>query len=174
MYDRYAGGREAALRLLRASFSSAGTNASAEVVCVAELDGRIAGVLSGFPVGEGTRRSRAFLRVTLRSLPPWRWPAAISLYRLGGRLTPPAPPGSFYVDGLATHPEARRRGAARALLDAAERRARALGLTSLSLDTALDNTAARSLYEGFGFRPTHEIAPVRGLPGFVGYVKRLG
>ncbi|MEX2197152.1 MAG: GNAT family N-acetyltransferase [Thermoleophilaceae bacterium] len=173
MYDRYAGDREAALRLLGRAFAREGTNASAEIVCVAEAGGRVAGALAGFPIREGARRGSAFLRLTLASLPPWRWPAALRLYRLGARVTPPAPPACFYVDGLATDPGLRRSGAARALLDAAEARARLLAQPALALDTALDNAPARALYESFGFSAAGEVAPSYGLPGFVGYVKRL-
>lgn len=173
MYDRYAGDREAALRLLERAFAREGTNASAEVVCVAESGDRVAGALAAFPIREGSRRGRAFLRLTLSSLPPWRWPAALRLFQLGGRLTPPAPPACFYVDGLATDPDLRRTGAARALLAAAEARALRLALPTLALDTALDNVAARALYEACGFVPTGEVPSAYGLPGFVGYVKRL-
>lgn len=173
MYDRYAGDRDAALRLLRRAFARSGTNASAEIVHVAELDGRVAGALAAFPIREGAPRGRAFLRLTLASLPVWRWPAALRLHRLGGRVAPPAPPAALYIDGLATDPEARRRGAARALLVAAESRARALGLPLLALDTALDNAPARALYESFGFRAAGQVPPVHGLPGLVGYIKRL-
>ena len=174
MYDRFAGGTERAHRLLERSFARPGTNASAETIWVAEDAGRVAGALSAFPIAEGASRGRGLLRLTLATLPPWRWPAALRLYRLGARVTPPAPPDAFYVDGLATHPEHRRHGAARALLAAAERRARALGLPSLALDTSLDNDAARALYEGYGFHATREIPAGHGLPGFVGYVKPLG
>jgi ribosomal protein S18 acetylase RimI-like enzyme len=173
MYDRFAGGKERALRLLERSFGRPGTNASAETVWVAERDGRVAGAISAFPIREGERRGRALLRLTLATAPPWHWPAALGVYRLGSRLTPPAPPGAFYVDGLAIDPEHRRRGIARALLTAAERRARELRLPSLALDTSLDNAAARALYEGYGFESTREIQPGAGMPGFVGYVKPL-
>lgn len=173
MYDRFAGGRDAALALLRRSFDRSGTSASAEIAWVALDDGRVIGALAGFPIAEGERRTRAFLRVTLGTLPPWRWPAALRLYRLGVRITPPAPQGSFYIDGLATDPGLRRRGAARALLGAAEDRARVLGLHSLSLDTSLDNEPARAPYESCGFEPTHRADPAGGIPGLLGYVKPL-
>ena len=173
MYDRYAGDRDAALRLLGRAFEREGTNASAEVVTVAEVQGRVAGALTAFPIREGARRGRAFLRLTLASVPPWRWPAALRLYQLGGRVTPPAPPACLYVDGLATDPGMRRGGAGRALLQAAEARARALELPALALDTALENAPARALYESFGFRAAQKVPAAHGLPGFVGYVKRL-
>jgi ribosomal protein S18 acetylase RimI-like enzyme len=77
------------------------------------------------------------------------------------------------VDALATAAEARRRGAARALLAHAERRARDEGLAELALDTSLDNHAARALYLGEGFEEVAYRPPGRGLPGFVALVKAL-
>lgn len=173
MYDRWAGGREPALRLLGRAFERPGTNASAEIVHVAESGCGIAGAIAAFAIGQAARRARDFLRLSLAELPAWRWPPALRLYWIGGRVTPPAPPRCLYVDGLATDPASRRQGAARALLERAEQRARALGLADLALDTALDNRPARALYESFGFRAGHEVSPRYGLPGFVGYVKRV-
>lgn len=50
-------------------------------------------------------------------------------------------------------PEARRGGLARALLAHVADAARAEGAHRLSLQTEVDNTAARRLYAGIGFRP---------------------
>lgn len=70
-------------------------------------------------------------------------------------------PHGFLFDTLLGHageiitlgvaPDARRRGAARALLDDLFARARALGVASLTLEVADDNAAALALYEGLGF-----------------------
>jgi ribosomal protein S18 acetylase RimI-like enzyme len=174
MYDRFMGGREQALRVLRRAFATTGTNASAEVVTVAELDGRVAAVSAAFPVEETVPRAEAFLRLTLRALPPWRWPSALWLYYSGARAAPHPPVHALYVDALATDPALRRRGAARALLRAAERRATELRLPAVALDTSLDNHAARSLYLSEGFEEVAYRPARRGLPGFVALVKRLG
>jgi ribosomal protein S18 acetylase RimI-like enzyme len=173
MYDRFSGGRERALRLLERSLAHPGTASSAEVVWVAEFDGRVAGAMAAFPVHEALARSRAFLRLALRSLPPWRWPAALSLYWTGGRAAPAPPASAFYIDALATDPELRRRGVARALLREAESEARRRGLPALALDTTLQNQAARALYAGAGFEEVAQRPPRGRLPGFVGLVKRL-
>jgi ribosomal protein S18 acetylase RimI-like enzyme len=173
LYDRYAGGPDAALRVLRAAFGRPGTTASAEVVTVAELDGRPAGAMAAFPVREAARRGRAFLGVTLRRIPPWRWPQALGLYRVGARTAPAPPPAALYVDALATEPPLRRRGAARALLAAADEQARDAGCRSLALDTAASNGAAQALYEGAGFRVAARRPPAGDLPGFVAFVKEL-
>jgi ribosomal protein S18 acetylase RimI-like enzyme len=159
------------MRVIAAAVEVTGTNASREVVTVAELNGTIAGAMAAFPVEEAGFRARAFLRVTLRNLPLWRWPAALRLYQAGGRAAPAPPEGSFYVDALAVAAGARRRGVALALLAGAEREAGARGLDLVSLDTALDNRPARALYLDAGFEEVAYRPPARGLPGFVALVK---
>jgi ribosomal protein S18 acetylase RimI-like enzyme len=172
-YDRFSGGRERALRLLERSLAHPGTAASADVVWVAELDGRVAGAMAAFPVFESLARSRAFLRLALRSLPPWRWPGALALYWSAGHGAPPPPASAFYVDALATDAQLRRRGVARALLEEAEAQARRRGLPAVALDTTLHNSAARAVYARAGFEEVAQRPPGRGLPGFVGLVKRI-
>jgi ribosomal protein S18 acetylase RimI-like enzyme len=173
MYDRFAGGRDRALRLLRRAFEASGNNASAEVVRVVDMDGGVAAALAAFPVEETTTRASAFIRLALRAVPPWRWPGTLWLYWAGSRAAPSPPHGSLYVDALATDPQRRRRGAARALLEEAERNARRLGLAAVALDTSLDNRGARTLYLESGYEEVAYRAPARGLPGFVALVKEL-
>jgi ribosomal protein S18 acetylase RimI-like enzyme len=173
LYDRYAGGPHRALRLLGRAFESPGTNASWDVIAVAELEGSVAAAMAAFPVDEIPARASRFLRLTLRTVPPWRWLAAMRLYWAGMRAAPAPPRSALYVDALATEPEVRRRGAAGALLDEAERRARELSLPAVALDTALDNKAARALYLGKGYEEVAYRAPARRLPGFVALVKPL-
>ena len=55
------------------------------------------------------------------------------------------------VQGLAVHPDARRRGIAATLLTEAEQRLREQGTQKLSLRVLSTNTAAISLYERLGF-----------------------
>lgn len=173
LYDRFAGSREAALRVLRSAFLHHRTNASREVIWVAEIDGQVAAALAAFPVEEGTGRARRFLATALLSTAPRRWPGAVRIFRLGGRAAPPPPLGALYVDALATSERFRRRGAARALLAAADERARAHRLSRVALETELDNDRAQALYESSGFVATARRAPMSGLPGFVAYVKEL-
>jgi ribosomal protein S18 acetylase RimI-like enzyme len=173
IYDRFAGGADRARALLRRGFEEDGNNASAEVVTVVELGGRMAGAMAAFPAEETARRGSAFVRLALRGLPPWRWPAALRLYWFGSRAAPAPPPGALYVDALATDSSLRRRGAARALLRHAEERARREGLTAISLDTSLDNKPARSLYVGTGYEEVAYRPAGRRMPGFVALVKEL-
>jgi GNAT superfamily N-acetyltransferase len=169
IYDRFAGGRHRALATLERAFAEPGNVASREVIRVAEVDGRVAAAMAAFPLAEGGDRSRSFLRITLRRLPPWRWWAALRVFSGGGVAVQPE--DSLYVDSLATVPEMRRRGAARALLEAAEHEARALGLRAVTLDTTMDNDAARALYARAGFDEVAYRAATRLLPGFVALIK---
>jgi GNAT superfamily N-acetyltransferase len=173
MYDRFCGGRERALRVLERAFETPGTVSSAECVWVAELDGRIAAVMSAFPVDEAPARSRAFLHLALRGSPLWLWPRILRLYRAGGRASPSPPASALYVDALATDERMRRRGAARALLAEAERQARGQDLPCVALDTTIPNEVARALYAREGFDEVAYRPAGRGLPGFVALVKRL-
>lgn len=65
---------------------------------------------------------------------------------------------TLYVGKIAVAPEARDRGMARRLIDAAEARARALGLASLTLQTRVELTANRAAFEALGFRKIAETA----------------
>jgi ribosomal protein S18 acetylase RimI-like enzyme len=173
MYERFAGGRERALATLERAFEEPGNVASGDATWLVELEGRPAAAMAAFPVAEAAARSRAFLRLTLRGTPFWRWPFTLRLYWAGGRASPKPREDSFYVDALATDQGFRRRGAAQALLDEAERQARGHGLPAVTLDTTIDNDAARALYAAAGFDEVAYRAPARGLPGFVALVKPL-
>jgi ribosomal protein S18 acetylase RimI-like enzyme len=173
MYDRFAGSRERALRVLERSLGEPGNASSAEVVWVVALEGKLAGAMAAFPVDDAATRARAFLRLALRAAPPWRWPTALYLYWAGGRAAPSPPASAFYVDALATDPRFRRRGVARVLLAEAERQARERGLPAVALDTTMSNEPARALYASEGFDEVAYRPPGRGLPGFVALVKPL-
>jgi ribosomal protein S18 acetylase RimI-like enzyme len=89
------------------------------------------------------------------------------------RATPAPAAQSLYIDALGTAPAFRRRGVARALLTVAEDRASRLGLRRVSLETEIDNEAARALYERCGFEPGEVGRRLRGLPQYVAYAKTL-
>jgi ribosomal protein S18 acetylase RimI-like enzyme len=171
IYDRFAGNRDRALRILEASFAAPGTVASREVVRVLDLDGRTAAAMAAFPIDEGPARARGFVRLAMRQVPVWLWPRTLRLYTAGTRV---AREDALYIDALATDPGLRRRGAARALLDEAERDARERGLRAVTLDTTLDNDAARALYASAGFDEVAYRSPTRAMPGFVALLKPLG
>ena len=66
-------------------------------------------------------------------------------------------PDEGQIVNVATHPDHRRRGAGRMLMEAIEADARARSFTLLSLEVRVSNEAAIGLYRAYGF----EIAGVR-------------
>jgi ribosomal protein S18 acetylase RimI-like enzyme len=173
-FTLFGGSERGGLRLIERAFATPGNDCAREVITLAELGGEVAGVLSAFPADEGAERRRHFIRVTLRHRPPWRWLRIVRLGRAGSRRSPAPPPGSFYIDSLATGGRFRRRGVAQALLAEAERLARERGLGSLALDTRESNSGARALYERLGFEVSARVPGAPPIPALVGYVKRLG
>ena len=179
-YDAYAGQESRARRMLATVWPQGGHAASWEVCDVAEVDGSIVGVLAGYPATDGDRYARRFLALTLRRMPPWRWPAILAHLRAAQRVSPQPPLRAWYVDALAVAPAWRRHGVARRLLDRAEERATAAGLDGVALDTGLENGPARALYEACGFRlaevreaPDAQHARAVGGIGFAAYFRPL-
>jgi ribosomal protein S18 acetylase RimI-like enzyme len=98
---------------------------------VAEVGGALAGCLVGYPIGDRPE--------PLDEVPPMFRP----LQALENRAL-----GSYYVNVLATFPEHRRQGVARALMAEADRLG---GMRAMSLIVADRNGPARRLYEGVGY-----------------------
>ena len=94
------------------------------------------------------------------------WPSAVILLaeapgrRLAGFVLAHRRAAHAHLMTLDVLPSWRRRGLGRRLLLACERRLRAAGVTTMSLETAVNNTAAQSLYAGLGY------TRVRRLPGY--------
>jgi ribosomal protein S18 acetylase RimI-like enzyme len=177
-YDAYAGGARRARAMLQAVFPKRGHAASFEQCRVALAGDEIVGILAGFPVLEGDRLARRFVRLTVPRLPPWTWPKTLRHLRAAGLLSPHPPHDAYYVDALAVAPKWRRQGIARMLLDHAADQAAAAGWSGLALDTGLHNEGARALYRACGFRerevrraPTPRAARAIGGPGFVAYFR---
>jgi ribosomal protein S18 acetylase RimI-like enzyme len=177
-YDAYAGSEAAARRMLRRVHLRPGHPASVALSRVAEADGRVVGVIVGFPSVDGEQLARRFLALTAPRIPPWRWPRLVRHLRAAAGLAPIPAAGSWYVDALAVAEDARRQGVARALLADAEAIARAEGATGVALDTGLENVAARRLYEASGYEQ-RDIRRAKGAraeravggAGFVGFFK---
>ena len=179
-YTAYAGSEKRALSLLQAVWREPGHAASYECCRVAISEDRIVGLVSGFPVGDGDRLSRRFIKLTLRRLPPWRWPGTYRHLRAAGNVSPHPPLDAYYVDALAVDAGWRRRGVAQRLLKDAEGEAQRAGLHRLALDTGVHNAPARALYQAYGFdqreirrAPDERTAKALGGPGFVAYLKAL-
>lgn len=62
-----------------------------------------------------------------------------------------------FLEGLYVVPAARRRGVARALLQAVRAWAQAQGCRELASDTALDNSVGQAMHRGLGFRETERV-----------------
>jgi GNAT superfamily N-acetyltransferase len=179
-YTAYAGSEARALALLSALWARPGHAASYELCRVAVSDHQIVGLMAGFPVMDGDRLSRRFIRMTLQRLPPWCWPQTIRHLRAAGNVSPHPPLDAYYVDALAVEAHWRRRGVAQRLLEDAADQAREAGLCRLALDTGVHNAPARALYAAAGFverevrhAPDDRSARALGGPGFVAYLKAL-
>jgi ribosomal protein S18 acetylase RimI-like enzyme len=70
--------------------------------------------------------------------------------------------GALYISRLSVHPERRRRGIARALMDEAEREARRRGLPRMTLGVRLELEENRQFFRSCGF----EDASLRSHEGF--------
>lgn len=84
----------------------------------------------------------------------------------------PLPPDEAHVRMLGVHPEARRRGIARILMEACADQARRAGKRRITLNTTMRMRAAQAMYESLGFsRMEDRVFP----DGFVllGYSKEL-
>jgi ribosomal protein S18 acetylase RimI-like enzyme len=179
-YDAYAGDEAVARKLLRRVHPQPGHPASVSLARVAVAEGRVVGVIVGFPSAEGEDLARRFLRLTAWRIPPRRWRRLVRHLNAAAGMSPTPAPGSWYVDALAVAPGARRQGVARALLADAEAIARAEGANGVSLDTGLENTAARRLYEASGYQQRdirrardERAARELGGAGFVGFFKAV-
>ena len=170
-YDLFAGGRDKALRLLAVTIAQRGNDTSRDGIQVAELDGELAGAMAAFPSAEGEVRRRQWLRLALRRRAPWHWPGMLRIAAMGERIPYEPPADSLYIDGLTTDDRFRRRGVARALLAAADERARELGLKRVALDTGESNATARALYEGAGFEVAERTGQLGDIPPIVFYVR---
>jgi hypothetical protein len=117
------------------------------------------GASVGFVVPFATEAAQAFWR--LKVLPSVRARGAVLFAaEVRGRIvgtvlldhdTPPNQPHRAEVRKMLVHPDCRRRGIAKALMSALERRAGELGRSLLTLDTRTGD-AAEPLYAALGYR----------------------
>lgn len=113
---------------------------------VAEVDGRIAGALVGYPVADEPE-----------PVDPANTPAMfVPLIELENLAA-----GTWYVNAVAAFPEARGLGVGSELMRSAERRAVELGLRGVSLIVSDANRGARRLYERLGYAETASRPMVR-------------
>ena len=165
-YTTAAGSPERARAILATIWQKPGHSASFEHALVAELNGRVVGVLIGFPARDRYRLHRSLLRLGLPYTPRRRWPLlAVSLFHL--ILATPRPPrNAYYVGTIAIARHARRRGVASTLGYHAELAAGAAGFTVIVAHTGSRHIPARRALERYGL---HAMKDHRW--GFVLYAK---
>lgn len=114
---------------------------------VAEIDGRLAGTVSMALGHDPDTGLPAALAAAIG------WPRAVRAVLVLGVLGHGSlAPDEAYIDELAVADWARRRGAARALIETCAAQAAAAGRARLTLWVTIDNAAARALYASAGFR----------------------
>jgi GNAT superfamily N-acetyltransferase len=167
-YAAVAGSPERAREVLAKLWSKSGHSASFEHALVAEVDGRLAGVLIGFPARDRYKLHGSLLLKGLRFLPCRRLPMlAVALVRL--LVTTPSPPrDAFYVATVAVAWHARRRGVASTLGYRAEVIAAARGFARIVAHTGSPNFVARTVLEHYGLTATKECRR-----GYVLYSKQV-
>lgn len=106
---------------------------------VAHVDGKVAGMLLGYPLAAPSAEEIA----ALRQVPPLLRPLVELEHRV---------PGSFYVNALAVFSPYRGNGIGTALLDIARQRARQARCPRLSVQVFAENQHAFRLYLRCGFR----------------------
>lgn len=97
-----------------------------------ELDGDVAGMMVAYPMADNPQAAA--------DTDPVLRPYAIL-----------EQPGSYYICGVAVYPRFQNRGIGSRFIELAERDARALGLTQLSLIVFEQNAGAKRLYDRHGF-----------------------
>lgn len=109
---------------------------------VAEVDGNPAGALLSYPgVLYKDLKEKTFREF---------WPAFFSQF---GNDDPETDPGEYYLDSLAVHPDYRRRGIGRALLDDGIRIGLSEGFTQIALVADTQCPQLIQLYASIGFVP---------------------
>ncbi|MAZ18267.1 MAG: GNAT family N-acetyltransferase [Ahrensia sp.] len=117
---------------------------------VAERDGKVAAMMLGYPIGEPSEAERA----QVSDLPAPVRPFVELEHRAAD---------SFYVNALATLPGRRGFGLGAALMQAAEAKAKAQGISRMSIQVYEQNTGAVRLYERLGYSHA-ETRPVLSHP----------
>jgi ribosomal protein S18 acetylase RimI-like enzyme len=167
-YTAAAGSAGRARAILAILWRKPGHSASFEHALVAELDGRLVGVLIAFPARDRYRLHRRLFVLAFRHLDRRRLPLLA-----GGLLqlilaTPRPPRDAYYVGTIAIAPYARRRGVASTLGRHAEAAAAAAGFPTIVAHTGSRHVPARRALERYGLRATKDRRR-----GYVLYAKRV-
>jgi ribosomal protein S18 acetylase RimI-like enzyme len=109
---------------------------------IAEVDGKPAGALLSYP-------GALYKDLKEKTLKEY-WPAFFTLY---GNDEPETDPGEFYLDSLAVHPDFRRLGIGRALLEDGIKIGLSKGFTQIALVADAGMPHLIKIYQSIGFVP---------------------
>jgi len=150
--------------ILAKAYAQPDNSYSYENVIFAEHDGRIVGMALGFTAEEHHRFSDRPLKQAA-GFPALRMRTVQLLIRPMLQVLKTIADGDFYLLSIAIDEDQRGQGVGSALIDSIEERARASGSTRLSLDVAVKNEGARSLYERRGMTVKSRWPKRLNLPG---------
>jgi GNAT superfamily N-acetyltransferase len=168
-YTSVAGSELRARAAIEQLWRMPGHSASFDHAIVAELDGRVAGVLIGYPARERYRLHFALLRKGLRYVNARRWPLVLAALPQLIAATPRPPRRAYYVGTIAVARHARRRDVASTLGYHAELLAQRHGFPVIVAHTGSRHRPARLALERYGLRATKD-RPW----GYALYVKAVG
>lgn len=150
------GDRQRAVSILERFFSQAGNRFSHQFAEFALRDNTIAGILVLFNRRQ-MHKSMAITALHMLRVYNLKELAKFLELMLPYRDAENIPKDELYIGHLAVNENYRRKGIGLDLLAHAEEQARKQNFPKLSLLTEIENFAARSLYEKFGFRVTETI-----------------
>ena len=168
-YTAVAGSEPRARAAIEQLWRMPGHSASFEHAIVAELDGRLAGVLIGFPARDRYRLHLALLRKGLRFVDTRRRPLLLAALPQLIAATPHPPRRAYYVGTIAVARHARRRDVASTLGYYAELLAQKHGFPLIVAHTGSRHRPARLALERYGLRATKDRRW-----GYVLYAKSVG
>jgi ribosomal protein S18 acetylase RimI-like enzyme len=168
-YTAVAGSEPRARMALEQLWRMPGHSASFEHAIVAEVNGKLAGVLIGFPARDRYRLHTALLRNGIRWVQPRRRPLILAALPHLIAATPRPPRRAYYVGTIAVARHARRRDVASTLGYHAELLAQQRGFPVIVAHTGSRHLPARRALERYGLHATKDRRW-----GYVLYEKTVG
>ena len=168
-YTAVAGSESRARAAIAQLWQMPGHSASFEHALVAESDGRLVGVMIGFPARDRYRLHLALLRKGLRFVSARRRPLLVAAVPHLIAATPRPPRRAYYVGTIAVARHARRRDVASTLGYHAELLAHQRGFPVIVAHTGSRHGPARRALERYGLQATKDRSW-----GYVLYAKSVG
>lgn len=153
-----------AVSIVAEAYTEAGHDLSYEHVTIAERDGRVVAMASGFTAAEHRAASNDPLEraAGIRAL---RMAVVTTVARGLFRFVETVPEGDFYLMAIAVDPEHRGLGIGSDLIAHMEQRARGAGAARIVLDVAERNEGGRRLYERLGMKVEAASPRILFIPG---------